>query len=70
MNKQISASGLMDELPRARTRKKEFWGADGAPDSMGNMNGRIRPMKQNIMRKVTEKLSIRRRYGKYSDSRG
>ena len=25
MNKQISASGLMDELPRARTRKKEFW---------------------------------------------
>ena len=25
MNKQISASGLMDELSQARTKKKEFW---------------------------------------------
>ena len=25
MNKQISLSGLMDELSQARTKKKEFW---------------------------------------------
>jgi len=39
MDKQMSLSGLMNELTQARTNEERIFGEDGSTDTVGEMSG-------------------------------